>query len=143
FPYDAEDSNSLIQKADAALYRAKEQGKNKYNVFHSGMNIQSYRSFLLQNDLRKAIDNNEFFLVYQPKVNIHSGKVKSAEALLRWKHPVWGLIPPSEFIPLAEESGLIFEIDQWVFKNVCKQIQTWNSNRVESIRIAVNLSAKH
>ncbi|SOC37338.1 EAL domain-containing protein [Ureibacillus acetophenoni] len=143
FPYDAEDSNSLIQKADAALYRAKEQGKNKYNVFHSGMNIQSYRSFLLQNDLRKAIDNNEFFLVYQPKVNIHSGQVKSAEALLRWKHPVWGLIPPNEFIPLAEESGLIFEIDQWVFKNVCKQIQTWNNNQVEYIRIAVNLSAKH
>lgn len=143
FPYDAEDSNSLIQKADAALNRAKEQGKNKYNVFHSGMNIQSYRSFLLQNDLRKAIENNELFLVYQPKVNIHSGKITSAEALLRWKHPVWGLIPPNEFIPLAEEIGFIFELDNWVFINVCKQIKDWNAILSEPIRIAVNLSPRH
>lgn len=143
FPYDAEDSNSLIQKADAALNRAKEQGKNKYNVFHSGMNIQSYRSFLLQNDLRKAIENNELFLVYQPKVNIHSGKITSAEALLRWKHPVWGLIPPNEFIPLAEEIGFIFELDNWVFINVCKQIKDWNEILSEPIRIAVNLSPRH
>ncbi|CAM5223993.1 Response regulator receiver modulated diguanylate cyclase/phosphodiesterase OS=Ureibacillus acetophenoni OX=614649 GN=SAMN05877842_103151 PE=4 SV=1 [Ureibacillus acetophenoni] len=143
FPYDAEDSNSLIQKADAALNRAKEQGKNKYNVFHSGMNMESYRSFLLQNDLRKAIENDELFLVYQPKVNIISGKITSAEALLRWKHPVWGLIPPNEFIPLAEETGFIFEIDKWVFNNVCKQIKEWDENQFEPIRIAVNLSAKH
>jgi len=143
FPYDAEDSNSLIQKADAALNRAKEQGKNKFNVFHSGMNIESYRSFLLQNDLRKAIDNDELFLVYQPKVNIITGKITSAEALLRWKHPVWGIIPPNEFIPLAEETGFIFELDRWVFKNVCKQIKEWNEKHFEPIRIAVNLSAKH
>ncbi|WP_052124081.1 EAL domain-containing protein [Ureibacillus manganicus] len=143
FPYDAEDVNTLIQKADAALYRAKEQGNNKYKFFHSGMNIQSYRSFLLVNELRRAIENNEFFLVYQPKINIQTGQVTSAEALIRWKHPTWGLISPSEFIPLAEETGLIFEIDQWVFKNVCNQIQLWNEKDFLPIRIAVNLSAKH
>lgn len=145
FPFDGEDSTTLIKKADAALYRAKEQGQNKYNVYHSGMNIHSYRSFLIQNDLRKAIERDEFYLVYQPRVNLLTGDVTSAEALIRWNHPVWGAIKPEEFIPIAEETGLIIEIDQWVFENVCKQINQWKENELslQNIRIAINLSAQH
>ncbi|MDM5333596.1 EAL domain-containing protein [Ureibacillus composti] len=143
FPYDGEDSNTIIKNADAALYRAKEQGKNKYKVFHTGMNIQSYRTFLMQNDLRKAIERNEFSLIYQPRVHIESGEVISAEALLRWNHPQWGLVSPQEFIPIAEEMGLILEIDEWVFKSVCEQINIWKEKVLPSIRIAINFSAQH
>lgn len=144
FPYDGEDSNTIIKNADAALYRAKEQGKNKYKVFHSGMNIESYRTFLMQNDLRKAIERNELSLVYQPQVLVESGKVLSAEALLRWNHPKWGVISPEEFIPIAEETGLIFEIDDWVFNTVCQQINRWKEQGMMiPDRIAINFSAQH
>lgn len=143
FPYDGDDSNTIIKNADAALYRAKEQGKNKYKVFHSGMNIQSYRTFLMQNDLRKAIERNEFSLVYQPRVQIESGKVVSAEALLRWNHPEWGPVSPNEFIPIAEEVGLVLELDEWVLRSVCQQMNRWKEKGLNPIRISINFSAQH
>lgn len=142
FPYDGEDSNTLMKNADVALYRAKEQGKNKFKVYHSGMNIQSYRNFLIQNDLRKAIENEELELVFQPRVNTKSGKITSAESLLRWHHPNWGAISPSEFIPIAEETDQIVEIGKWVLQKVCEQIQVWNKKELSPIRIAVNFSAR-
>ncbi|MFS0862437.1 EAL domain-containing protein [Fredinandcohnia sp. 179-A 10B2 NHS] len=140
FPFDGEDSITLLKNADVALFRAKEQGKNKYKVYHSGMNIQSYRSFLMENDLRYAIERNQLSLVYQPRVNLETGKVTSAEALIRWNHHSWGLISPMDFIPLAEETGLIVEIGQWVLKTVCKQIQTWKNKGLTPVRIAINFS---
>jgi diguanylate cyclase (GGDEF)-like protein/PAS domain S-box-containing protein len=142
FPYDGEDSQVLLRNADAALYRAKEQGKNQYKVFHTGMNIQSYRTFIMQNDLRKAIEREELILVYQPKVEIESGKVKSAEALLRWNHPNWGTISPAEFIPLAEESGQIVEIGSWVLRKACEQSKAWKDAGFRPIPISVNVSAQ-
>ncbi|MCG7344115.1 EAL domain-containing protein [Sporosarcina sp. ACRSL] len=142
FPYDGEDFNELIKNADVALYRAKEQGKNNYHVFHTGMNMQSYRSFIMQNDLRKAIERDEFELVYQPRVNVATGKVESAEALLRWNHPSWGAVSPSEFIPLAEQTGQIVEIGNWVLHTACQQIKRWEKNNYTSIRIAVNFSSQ-
>jgi diguanylate cyclase (GGDEF)-like protein/PAS domain S-box-containing protein len=142
FPYDGEDSQVLLRNADAALYRAKEQGKNQYKVFHTGMNIQSYRTFIMQNDLRKAIEREELTLVYQPKVEIESGKVKSAEALLRWNHPNWGTISPAEFIPLAEESGQIVEIGSWVLRKACEQSKAWKDAGFRPIPISVNVSAQ-
>ena len=142
FPYDGEDFNELIKNADVALYQAKEQGKNKYHVFHTGMNMQSYRSFIMQNDLRKAIERDEFELVYQPRVNVATGKVESAEALLRWNHPSWGAVSPSEFIPLAEQTGQIVEIGDWVLRTACQQMKRWEENDYNSIRLAVNFSAQ-
>ena len=142
FPYDGEDSLVLVKNADAALYRAKEQGKNSYKVFHSGMNIQSYRNFVLQNDLRKAVEKNELSIVYQPRIDIESGKVTSAEALLRWNHPSWGLIQPSEFIPIAEETGQVVELGNWVLQEVCRQNKAWQNAGLTPIRIAINFSSQ-
>lgn len=142
FPFDGDDPLVLVKNADAALYRAKEQGKNNYKVFHSGMNIQSYRTFIMQNELRKAIEREEFLLVYQPRIDIETGTIKSAEALIRWEHPSWGTILPSEFIPLAEETGLIVEIGEWVLKAACKQNKIWLEKGLAPIRIAVNFSAQ-
>ena len=142
FPFDGEDPQVLMKNADAALYRAKEQGKNQYKVFHSGMNLQSYRSFILQNDLRKAIDHNELALVYQPRIDIESGEVSGAEALLRWNHPNWGTISPIEFIPIAEESGQIVDIGNWVFRTACRQSKDWQDAGYDPIKISVNFSAQ-
>lgn len=142
FPYDGEDSIVLMKNADAALYRAKEQGKNEYKVFHSGMTIQSYKTFILQNDMRKAIEREEFSLVYQPRIDIETGTIKSAEALIRWNHPSWGTILPEEFIPLAEETGLIVEMGEWVLKSACRQIKALQADGLPPIRIAVNFSAQ-
>ncbi|WP_156288207.1 EAL domain-containing protein [Oceanobacillus salinisoli] len=142
FPYDGDHAIELLKNADTALYRAKEQGKNNYNVFHSGMNMQSYRSFIMQNDLRRAIENKEFELFYQPRVNLESQKVVSAEALIRWNHPNWGMVRPMEFIPLAEETGQIIKIGEWVLRTVCEQIRTWQESGIAPIQIAVNFSAR-
>lgn len=142
FPYDGEDPTLLVKNADAALYRAKEQGKNQYNVYHSGLNIQTYRNFIMQNDLRRALELDQFKLVYQPRIDLATESVRSAEALIRWEHPNWGTIPPSEFIPLAEETGLIIEIGQWVLNAVCNQIKLWKKANLSPIRIAVNLSSQ-
>lgn len=142
YPYDGEDSTALMKNADTALYHAKEKGKNQYKIYHSGMNLQSYRAFMLQNDLRKAIERQEFFLVYQPRINIESGKIASVEALLRWNHPNLGLISPSEFIPLAEESGQIIAIGEWVLRSACKQNKAWQQAGLYPVRTAVNFSAQ-
>jgi diguanylate cyclase (GGDEF)-like protein/PAS domain S-box-containing protein len=137
FPYDGEDALSLMKSADAALYRAKEQGNNKIQVFHSGMNIRTYRAFVMQNDLRRAIDRQEMEIVYLPRIEIGTGSVTCAEAVLRWNHPDWGMIPSSEFMPLAEESSQSGEIGEWMFRTVCKQCREWQENDAPLTRISV------
>lgn len=141
FPYDGEEVHSLMKSADAALYRAKEQGINNLRLYHSGMNILSYRAFVLQNDLRKAIDRDELSLYYQPRLDLETNQIISAEALIRWHHPNWGMVLPAEFIQLAEESGLIVDIGDWVLKTVCAQIRKWRDADFPKFKVAVNFSA--
>ncbi|MFD1849087.1 EAL domain-containing protein [Oceanobacillus bengalensis] len=142
FPYDGEDYSELVKNADAALYHAKEIGQNNYHVFHAGMNIQSYRSFMMQNELYKAIDRKEFEILYQPRINVKTGKVESAEAMIRWNHLNWGSILPKEFIPLAEQTGQIVAIDKWVLESVCHQLKEWKKAGMAPIRIAFHFSAQ-
>jgi diguanylate cyclase (GGDEF)-like protein/PAS domain S-box-containing protein len=142
FPEDGDTITELKQNTDAALYRAKELGKNNVQLFAKTLNIESYKLFTLDQDLRKAIQNEEFLLYYQPKVDTYSGEIIGAEALIRWNHPKWGLVSPVEFIPLAEETGLINEIGDWVIEEVCKQLKEWKVNGVNLVPISINLSAK-
>jgi len=142
FPYDGEDPFLLMKHADAALHRAKEHGKNKLKIYHSGMNLHSYRAFVLRNDLNKAVERQELFLHYQPRVDLSNGTIVSAEALVRWEHPNWGKVMPGEFIPLAEESGLIVEIGTWVMETALRQSSEWEASGLAPIRVAVNFSAQ-
>jgi diguanylate cyclase (GGDEF)-like protein/PAS domain S-box-containing protein len=142
FPEDGLTLKDLKMNTDAALYRAKELGKNNVQLFTKTMNIESYKLFTLDNDLRKAIVRDELFLHYQPRVEASNGKMVGAEALIRWNHPKWGIVSPIEFIPLAEESGLINEIGDYVLSQVCKQLKEWEQSGCPLVPISINLSAK-
>jgi EAL domain-containing protein (putative c-di-GMP-specific phosphodiesterase class I) len=142
FPEDGNDLLNLLKNADAAMYRAKEQGKNNYQYYSAQMNIHTLERVEMESDLRRALERNEFVLHYQPKVNIVSGCIAGMEALVRWQHPTRGLIPPMQFIPLAEETGLIVPIGVWVLKTACAQNKSWQAQGLPPLRIAVNLSAR-
>jgi diguanylate cyclase (GGDEF)-like protein len=141
-PYDGEDAATLLKHADTAMYQAKQQGRNNYQFYSPEMNTKALEQLGLAADLRKALAKNEFVLYYQPQVDINTGKMVSMEALIRWQHPQLGLVPPNQFIPLAEESGLICPIGEWVIRTACAQHQAWRDNGFPPIRIAVNLSAR-
>jgi diguanylate cyclase (GGDEF)-like protein len=140
YPDDAEDTAGLIQKAKAAMCQAKEEGKDRYKFFKPFMLSKGYRQMNLENALRKALEREEFQLYFQPKMSIQTGKVEGMEALLRWNHPEGGVIYPSEFVPIAEEIGLIQQIGEWVLLNACQQIKAWKRAGFPPISIAVNLS---
>ncbi|MDX8343092.1 EAL domain-containing protein [Rossellomorea sp. YZS02] len=142
YPIDGEDPETLMGRADTALYRAKEMGKNNVQIYTSSMNIESFKVFQLEKDLRKAIKKDELLLHYQPKVDGKTGRLVGAEALIRWKHPEWGLISPHEFIPIAEENGLIIPITDWVIQTVCEQLREWEGLEVPLIPISINMSPK-
>jgi diguanylate cyclase (GGDEF)-like protein/PAS domain S-box-containing protein len=140
YPHDGNDINSLLMRADTAMYRAKEQGKNHYMIYNSNMNERSFEKLALEKELRRAIQNNELVLYYQPQVELKSEKIVGVEALLRWKHPHLGMIPPAEFIPLAEEMGLAVTLGEWVLRNACKQNKYWQDIGIPPLRVSVNLS---
>jgi polar amino acid transport system substrate-binding protein len=142
FPDDASDQQTLLKNADTAMYRSKELGKNNFQVFNTSLNEKYQEKLDMENNLRHAIDRNEFDLHYQPMVDTKTGKICSVEALLRWNHPKNGMIPPSRFIPVAEETGLILPIGTWVLKTACKQNKIWQDNGYEPLRVSVNLSLK-
>ncbi|NRD78702.1 EAL domain-containing protein [Bacillus sp. BRMEA1] len=142
FPQDGTDPETLIKNADEALFRVKQRGKAHYQFYRSEMNSAFTNIVTLDTHLRKAIDKNELHLFYQPQIDLATGKAKSFEALLRWENSEYGNIPPSMFIPLAEDTGLIIPIGYWVIETACRQIQNWNSKGFHDIRVAVNISPK-
>lgn len=141
YPHDGTNAESLLKHADVAMYAAKEKGRGGYNFFNESMNKRSFDKLTLENHLRKAINRNEFTIYYQPKVEIETRKLIGAEALLRWNHPTKGLIAPAQFIPVAEETGLIKPMGLWGFHAVCKQSMEWQKIGLPPVPIAVNLSA--
>lgn len=142
YPNDGVDARTLLKHADVAMYRAKEAGKNTYQFFDAEMNTQTFERLLLENGLRLALERQEFELHYQPQVDAVSRSLQGVEVLLRWRHPELGLIPPSRFIPLAEETGLIRPIGHWVLREACRQVTAWERQGLFVPRVAVNLSAR-
>lgn len=142
FPDDGVTIKDLLMNSDAALYRAKDLGKNNVQMVSKSIKNKSDTDFTLDSELRKAIQREEFILHYQPRINTVTGDIVGAEALIRWNHPHRGLVSPIEFIPIAEETGLINEISEWVFGQVCKQIKEWEQNGYPIVPVSVNLSAK-
>jgi diguanylate cyclase (GGDEF)-like protein/PAS domain S-box-containing protein len=139
-PHDGANADVLLKNADAAMYAAKERGKNGYNFYTPSMNSKTSTKLSLENDLRKAIGREEFVVYYQPKLDVMSGRVIGVEALLRWRHPSKGLLSPAEFIPLAEETGLIMPLGEWGLGTVCSQSLDWQKKGIPPLPIAVNLS---
>ncbi len=142
YPYDATQPEALMKHADTAMHRAKELGRNNYQFFEAEMNTRSSQRLALETGLRKALDRNEFILYYQPLIETFTGRISGAEALLRWEHPELGLISPESFIPLAEETGLIVPMGEWVLSEACSQARSWMDSGLPPIRLAVNLSAR-
>ncbi|MBI3479604.1 MAG: EAL domain-containing protein [Nitrosomonadales bacterium] len=140
YPQDGEDIDILLRNADTAMYQAKDAGRNGYRFFTQEMNRAVARRVGLENKLRQALKNGELLLHYQPKVDLRSGEILAAEALVRWQHPVDGLIPPADFIPVAEETGMILKIGEWVLNEACRQNQQWRETGMRGIVMAVNLS---
>jgi diguanylate cyclase (GGDEF)-like protein len=142
YPKDGEDAKSLLQSADGALYLAKNKGRNNAQFCTAEMNAKALERLTLENELRQAINRQEFLLHYQPRVDMVSGEITGMEALVRWQHPVQGLLYPTEFIPVAEESGLIVPLGEWVLRTACEQNKAWQLAGLKPISIAVNLSAR-
>lgn len=142
FPSDGRDADTLIKHADTAMYRVKEQGKNNYAVYSPLTSDPSYEKLVLENDLRKALKKKEFIVYYQPKINIVEGMISGFEALVRWNHSEQGLISPGTFIPVAEETGLIVPIGEYVMREAAKQMVAWHQAGLPEVPIAVNLSTR-
>lgn len=142
FPYDGADVETLLKNADLAMYQAKQQGKNNYQIYHEGMAVQTLNHLALESDLRKALSRNELLLHYQPQIDLMTGAIVGVEALLRWQHPLLGFVSPAQFIPLAEESGIICTIGEWVLRTACQQQRAWQDAGLPPMRMAVNLSAQ-
>lgn len=141
-PNDGTDAPTLLQNAGAALYRAKEQGGDNYQFYTADMNARALKRLALENSLRRAVEREEFEVYYQPRVDISARQLVGMEALVRWHHPDLGLVPPSEFIPLAEDTGLIVPIGEWVLRAACAQSKSWQEACGRPLPVAVNLSAR-
>jgi diguanylate cyclase (GGDEF)-like protein/PAS domain S-box-containing protein len=141
FPEHGADGETLIKNADAAMYSAKDHGRNSFRFFTEDMNAQNVERLTLENGLRLALDKKELFLLYQPQMDIASGRITGLEALLRWQHPELGLVPPDRFIRIAENSGLIVPIGEWVLRTACSQSRKWQEEGLLGVPVAVNVSA--
>jgi diguanylate cyclase (GGDEF)-like protein/PAS domain S-box-containing protein len=142
YPGDSEDMTALIKNADAAMYGAKTAGRNTYQFYTAEMNENAVKKLQLEARLRRALERQEFILHYQPKVDIISGEIAGVEALIRWQSPETGLVPPLDFIPLLEETGLIVPVGEWVLRAACEQIVAWRRAGIEPVPVAINLSCR-
>jgi len=142
YPQDGPDVETLLRNADAAMYRAKDHGRNNFQFYTSEMNERINERLMLENALRRALERNEFLLNYQQKVDLRTGAVCGAEALVRWNHPELGLLRPERFIPLAEETGLILPVGEWVIRETCRQVRAWLDAGLKPGLVSVNLSAR-
>ena len=142
YPQDAMDVDDLLVKADMAMYQAKDQGRNGHAFFGQSMAVRSLGRLELENDLRRAFEDHEFQIYYQPKLDLSSGKIIGAEALLRWQHPERGWITPDTFIPVAEETGLIIALGDWVIREACSQLVAWSKQGLAHLTVAVNVSVQ-
>ena len=141
FPGDGEDVDGLLKNADSAMYEAKGRGRDNYQFYRHDLNSGATERQLLETDLRHAIERKELELHYQPIMNLATNECSGVEALLRWRHPTRGLLPPSHFISIAEESGLIVPIGQWVLRAACRQVKAWQQSQLANLRLCVNVSA--
>lgn len=141
-PHDGQDSQTLLKHADIAMYRAKEGGGNTYQFYSHDMGVQELERLTLETSLRRALERGEFVLHYQPQLDIDTGAIVGAEALLRWEHPELGLVAPEKFIPTLEETGLILPVSEWVLRTACEQARAWQRKGERLVRITVNLSAR-
>jgi predicted signal transduction protein with EAL and GGDEF domain len=142
YPQDGRDVDTLLKNADAAMYRAKEHGRSNFQFYTSEMNARVSERLALENALRRALERNELTLHYQQKTSLKSDRIVGAEALVRWMHPEWGLVRPARFIPLAEETGLIVSIGEWVLREACRQTREWIDAGLEPGVVSVNLSVR-
>lgn len=142
FPDDGTDANTVLKNAGAALYQAKKLGGNNYRFYTADMNPRAVKRLAMETSLRGAIEREELVLYYQPQIDYATHRVVGAEALVRWQHPTLGLLLPSEFIPLAEDTGLILQLGAWVMRTACAEACTWRANGSEKMRVAVNVSAR-
>ncbi len=140
YPDNDLDTESMMKKADVAMYHAKALGRNNFQFYDEQMDLNASRRFVISNSLRRGLEHEEFRLYYQPKVDVSTGRIVAMEALVRWEHPELGLLSPLEFIQLAEESGLIMQLGEWVLREACLQNVRWQAEGIASMRVAVNLS---
>lgn len=143
FPENGNNSIELLRNANLALYKSQKAGKNKYHIISHLSSIQSFKSFSLGRDLKKALENNEMVLHFQPRVDAFTNEIISAEALIRWNHPEWGIISPIEFLTIAEENGFIEDVDNWVLNEVCHQMKLLRERKILTVPISINISAVH
>jgi diguanylate cyclase (GGDEF)-like protein len=140
-PEDGRDADTLIKNADTAMYHAKENGRNNFQFFKAEMNMRAVERQSIEGSLRRALEREEFLLNYQPKVNLDTGEITGVEALIRWQQPDRGLLQPSQFVPIAEDCGLIVQIGRWVLREACRQARAWQTAGLPLMPIAVNVSA--
>ncbi len=143
YPDDGDDIESLLKNADTAMYRAKEAGRGGFHFYDQSMNARALARLTMESQMRRALDRGEYVLHYQPRIDVANGAIVGAEALIRWQHPDQGLMLPAEFIPLAEDSGLVIPIGEWAVEEACRQLARWHERGLSNVSVAVNLAAPH